>query len=705
MRHFPLTCLLALAVTSATFAQATQPAPEKAAVPVRRVVLFSSGVGFFEHHGKVTGNATTELRFRTEQINDLLKSLVVSDRDAGLVKTITYPSQEPIARTLRSFQLDISNNPDLAALLNQMRGTAVKITVTDETIEGTILGVEHKERTTKDDKVITYAVVNIITAKGIRALELDKVGTIDIQDATLQKELTAALTALAQARDKDKKPVLINFEGAGERRVSIGYVVETPVWKTSYRLILPDPTSKDNAKLQGWALIDNQTDNDWTDVTLDLVGGRPISFIENLYQPLYVPRPVMAPRVTASLTPQTYEAGVVAKAEEAKQAAADAPTPQAELHSVTRSGTTGGGAGGVGGQAGGLFKASSGEQNFVADFSQGVAAIGEANKVGENFQYTVKGVTLARQRSAMIPIITEPFEFDRVSIYNMNVLAKNPLHGVRLKNKSDKYLLTGPVAVMDNVKAKDGSTTQNYAGDASLADLPPGQDRLLSYGIDQDVIVNTDQQGSSNIMTASFAKGALTLNYRDENIQSYDLDNKSDREKNLVVEQPRLGNWSLKSPDKALETTDQLYRFQIALKPKAVTKFSVVQEFVRLEAIVVTSWDIGNFEAYAKTGNIPQKVKDVLLTAASKRRAMIDLERQIAAKTVERARNLEEQKNIRENIKTLPANTKSQQDAITDLSAKDSELKALNKEIKDLNDSLQKARADFEKFLMETTAE
>jgi len=704
MRHLPLACLLALAVSSTTFAQSTQPAPEKAAVPVRRVVLFSSGVGFFEHHGKVTGNATTELRFRTEQINDLLKSLVVSDRDAGLVKTITYPSQEPIARTLRSFQLDISNNPDLAALLNQMRGTAVKISVTDETIEGTILGIEHKERTTKDDKVITYAVANIITAKGIRAVELDKVGTIDIQDATLQKELTAALTALAQARDKDKKPVLINFEGAGERRVSIGYVVETPVWKTSYRLILPDPTSKDNAKLQGWALIDNQTDNDWTDITLDLVGGRPISFIENLYQPLYVPRPVMAPRVTASLTPQTYEAGVAAKPEEAK-AAADAPAPELELRSPARSGSTAGGGGGIGGQNGSLFRARLSDQNFVSNFAEGVAAQGEANKVGENFQYTVKGVTLARQRSAMIPIITEPFEFDRVSIYNMNVLAKNPLHGVRLKNKSDKYLLTGPVAVMDNVKAKDGTLTQNYAGDASLSDLPPGQDRLLSYGIDQDVLVNTDQQGSSNIMTASFAKGALTLKYRDENVQSYTLDNKSDREKNLVVEQPRLGNWSLKSPDKALETTDQLYRFQTTLKPKAVTKFSVVQEFVRLEAIVVTSWDVGNFEAYAKAGNIPQKVKDVLFTAASKRRAMIDLERQIAAKTVERARNLEEQKNIRENIKTLPANTKSQQDAITDLSAKDGELKGLNKEIKDLNDSLQKARADFEKFLMESTAE
>ena len=106
----------------ATFAAdenpATQPAGKQADVPVKAVVLFSSGVGYFEHFGTVTGNGSTELRFKTQQINDILKSLVLQDMEGGKVSTVTYPSQDPIAKTLKSFQVDITNNPPLADLLN-----------------------------------------------------------------------------------------------------------------------------------------------------------------------------------------------------------------------------------------------------------------------------------------------------------------------------------------------------------------------------------------------------------------------------------------------------------------------------------------------------------------------------------------------------------------------------------------------------------
>src|SRR5262249_4092821 len=157
-------------------------------------------------------------------------------------------------------------------------------TLADEKVEGTVLGVEEKDRPVgkaDDQKVIRVSFVNLITAAGIRSIALDDVRRLEIQDEALQKELDQALTALAQSRDQNKKPVIVNFDGTGERSVTVAYLVETPVWKTSYRLILPDVTSRDNANLQGWAIVENQTDNDWNNVTLDLVGGRPISFIED----------------------------------------------------------------------------------------------------------------------------------------------------------------------------------------------------------------------------------------------------------------------------------------------------------------------------------------------------------------------------------------------------------------------------------------
>src|SRR4051812_2266729 len=159
--------LAALALSAAVFsaipasssfaadeAPATQPAGKQADVPVKAVVLFSSGVGYFEHYGTVTGNGSTELRFKTQQINDILKSLVLQDMDGGKVSTVTYPSQDPIAKTLRSFQVDITNNPPLADLLNQLRGAQLTVTKIDATkITGTVLGVEKKQRASSDEKM------------------------------------------------------------------------------------------------------------------------------------------------------------------------------------------------------------------------------------------------------------------------------------------------------------------------------------------------------------------------------------------------------------------------------------------------------------------------------------------------------------------------------------------------------------------------
>ena len=319
--------------------------PEKAAdaqtsVPVKEVVLFSSGVGYFEHFGSVNGNAETVLRFKTEQINDILKSLVLEDMDGGKVAAVTYPSQGPLARTLKSFQIDLTSNPPLAELLNQLRGAQVSVTQSQglPNVDGTVMGVEKQQRAAGEagrPQLVDVWVVNLVNDGGIQPIELAKVSGVKIQDPELRKELAAALGALSQARDKDKKPVEIHFGGNGDRRVRIGYVVETPVWKTSYRLVFDKVDAGVNGggggggaaspggKMQGWAIVENQTDSDWADVELSLVSGRPISFIQDLYRPLYIPRPVVQPQLYASLRPQTYDAGVEANGEGKDAAAAD----------------------------------------------------------------------------------------------------------------------------------------------------------------------------------------------------------------------------------------------------------------------------------------------------------------------------------------------------------------------------------------------
>ena len=426
---------------------ATQPATGGAlqqAVPVKQVVLFSSGVGYFEHFGTVKGDGSTELRFKTQQINDILKSLVLQDLDGGKVSAITYPSQDPIEKTLRSFQIDITANPPLADLLNQLRGAKVKIVqLGNEQTSGTILGVEKKKLPVgpEQKEIVEQPVLNVISGGKLLAVPLDNVSSIELEDPNLQDELTRALTALAQARDQDKKPVQIAFMGEGDRRVRLGYVVETPIWKTSYRLILPAGGADDKPRIQGWAIVENQTDNDWDNVQLSLVSGRPISFVMDLYQPLYIPRPVVQPELYASLRPQTYAAGME-EAKEVEQFARREP---------------GGGAGGAGGahaaaaprqragqvqdqmrkmaERNGLYAAEAVAEPM--DAAASIQSVASAAKVGELFQYTVGNVSLPRQKSAMIPIITDAIEVERLSIYNAGVLPRNPLNGARVKNTTD----------------------------------------------------------------------------------------------------------------------------------------------------------------------------------------------------------------------------------------------------------------------------
>ena len=282
--------ILVLAVSSARGQDAQPPAKKKVFAPVvqtaavkpgvanmalKKVVLFSSGVGFFEHNGQVTDDAQVDMKFKTEDINDLLKSLVVEDLGGGQVSTVSYGSKDPISKTLKSFSIDLTTDPTLGQLLAQVRGEKVAIEAPNE-ITGIILGVETREQKVGEDQVQKVEFLNILTDAGLRSVALDKLSAIKLVNEKLDSELRGALALLASSHDMDKKTVTINFVGKGKRDVRMGYVQETPIWKTAYRLVLSDEKAP---FLQGWAIVENTTEEDWNGVGLTLVSGRPISWL------------------------------------------------------------------------------------------------------------------------------------------------------------------------------------------------------------------------------------------------------------------------------------------------------------------------------------------------------------------------------------------------------------------------------------------
>src|SRR3712207_2314785 len=239
-----------------------------------------------------------------------LKSVVLRDLDGGHVSAVSYDSNASVERTLRSFALNLTQNPPLADLLNQARGEKVEVSLQQgvagqpASLSGTVVGVEKQKQPAGKDATVEVAVLNVWCADGLRSVKLGEVQRVRFLSPVLEGELKKALETLALSHDTQKKAVSIRFSGEGKRNVRVGYVVENPVWKTSYRLVLDKKEAK--PYLQGWAVVDNPSDEDWRDVRMALVSGRPISFRMDLYTPLFVPRPLVEPELFASLRPPTY---------------------------------------------------------------------------------------------------------------------------------------------------------------------------------------------------------------------------------------------------------------------------------------------------------------------------------------------------------------------------------------------------------------
>ena len=681
----------AIALFSTFSVAHAEDAMSQAQLPLKRIVLFNSGVGFFEHEGDVEGDAKVELKFNVESVNDLLKSMVLEDMGGGRISTVTYGSQDPITKTLKTFAIDLTDNPTLADLLDQVRGELVEIDAPNK-VSGTVLGVETRKQKVGDD-VVDVEMLNLLTADGLRSVKLEAVGRIKLANEKLDAELRQALAVLAMGHDNEKKSVTLEFLGDGKRDVRVGYIQESPIWKTSYRLVLSD---EDPPFLQGWAIVENTTEEDWEKVSLTLVSGRPISFVMNLYQPLYVPRPLVEPELFASLRPQTYGqdlaaadaefADKAAKGEQQlarrlRKSAADA-APAAPMAA----------AGGFGGQTYARGEAAA-EKRALA-INRGVESLADAGKVGELFQYAIDmPVTLGRQKSAMLPIVNGSVKGEKVSIYNEQVQAKHPLNGLRLKNTTDLHLMQGPITVFD-----DGT----YAGDAQIEDLPPGSERLLSYALDlQTEVAFQLQQSPQQLVGCRLVKGVLHTTNKLERRRDYTVKNSGERAKKVLIEYPLEPSWSLVKPKEPAEKTRDRYRFAVDAEPGKPAKLEVAEEMTVSQQIALTNIDDNTIRYYLNAKVVSDKVKEALSEVIRRKQQLSELaskkqqlEQQIAAID-------QEQNRIRQNMQQLDRNSDLYRRYVKKFSEQEDTVEKLRGQIESLAGEISKKQTELDGYLGE----
>lgn len=316
MRQLLQAFLSLMVAVSACSAQVELPRPSDNSLnrrlPVKRVVLYKNGVGYFEHTGRVRGNQEFSIDFTSAQLNDVLKSLTVLDLGEGRISAVRYNSVAPVAERLRGLRLPLGEGSTRADFLAALRGTAVEVRNGAVTVRGKLLSVERKaRRSLRGDDVGEVTEISVVTDSGeLRTFELGPSTSVRIADRELGQEVGRYLSVVGSSRAQDLRRLTVSAAGSGDREIFVSYISEVPVWKSTYRILLSSK-AESKALLQGWAIVDNTVGEDWKDVQLSLVAGSPQSFVQEISQPFYVRRPVLELPQSVLLTPQTHQATLI----------------------------------------------------------------------------------------------------------------------------------------------------------------------------------------------------------------------------------------------------------------------------------------------------------------------------------------------------------------------------------------------------------
>jgi hypothetical protein len=635
---------------------AEQPAPQDAP-PVRKVVLYKHGMGYVERQGKVRGTAVLQLAFRADQMKDLLTSFYAVDLGGGRITSVRYETKEPLSKQLQDILITVPENAALSQFLTQLKGARIVVKAAGESVEGRILGLEpvtelSEGRVTRQG----YRLVILTDAGPIRPTDLFSITEFSLADAALQRDLRRLLDLSLDSKYTNRKKLTITDSGSGEREVRIGYLIEMPVWKASYRLIL-DPKEKESGLLQGWAQAENTTEEDWNDVSLSFVAGNPLSFVMDLYSPLYVKRPQVPvpglqdlavdwsqgapPETYAEARPQQPRPRVFESKAKGLQAPAPAPAMANVAQAMDVMAMAEPGAGAPAESLGDLMSAS------VGSAAQGV-------KVGELFSYEAEDrVTIPRGQAALVPIVSRPVRGRRV-VYYKAAFSPKPTDAWVLRNDTDLTFEAGAVTFFE------GSTS---LGEGILGHtLPPGSQEVVPYATDAAVDVSQQAAPSRQpFFKGKLADGVLTLTRVETLLTTWKLTNRGKEEATLWLNQPRNPGYALSRPEKPLKEVDNHYRFEVVLKPGETREFPVEEKRDVLELVELGNTDETQLRFFAAEKYLSPATRAFLAGLGELMAKKASLHRSIAEAQGQTQRLAEEEGRLRQNINSTNYNTPSEQ--------------------------------------------
>lgn len=641
-------------------------------LPIRRVVLYSNGVAYIERRGMISGDAEINLSFKQSQVDDVLKSMLVLDSGQGRINSVSYNSSLPAAaRTAEiPFSVEAKTNEagGISEVLSQLQGAKVSVVSTKGAAIGSILTVEKRVFSTEKEKPsgITYFLVIASESGEISNFDLTDVRSVKLLDEGTRRDLNEFAGATASTRRRDAKTITVTSEGAGARELIVSYTIAAPIWKTTYRVVL-DEAGK--PFFQGWAIVDNVSEEDWANVRLSLVSGSPVSFIQNLQKPLYRYRPIVPIPEDLNLRPQIYD-------------------PENGEGEGSGSGSGSGGGSGNGYGAGSApppppapkpmfdgannnFIVSSGfagtsVSDAIVGEKSGVQTAASGAEIGDLFEYKIEQpVSVARNRSALIPIIQTKMEGERVSIFRDEETAASeedeteddeqesvrranprPMSGLLLKNISAMTFEGGSMTVLDR---------DAYAGEALMERLKPKEQRLISFALDLGTLVRVEQkQDREPAKLIKIVDGVFQLHYFRTDKKIYHLSNQTDRSKIVYVEHPVRSNWILSNASaKPDYTTARFYRFRLELAPFENKQIAVAENLGMMDKYALASLSPKDLDVFVASRSIDEATRSRLAKLIDLRMRINQINARLETFEEEEKRISDDQTRLRQNIESL----------------------------------------------------
>ena len=565
-------------------------------LPVRKVVLYKNGVGYFEHAGSVTGNQRVTIDFTSPQLNDVLQSLTVLDEGGGRIAGVNYNSTTPLAEQLKTLSLGMTDDPTSTELFQALRGQRVEVTGgPGGTITGRLMSIESRTEAvpgSDTDKTIDKFYLTLVATSGaVRVIELTPALSVRPLDANLQGQLDRYLELLSTTHSTGLRHLTLDALGQGQRELRVSYISEVPVWKSTYRIVFPR-TPNGSATMQGWAVVDNTVGADWDNVQLSLVAGAPQSFIQPLSQPIYTKRIEIPIATEAQLTPQTHEAADEKAQFDRVELSAKIYAPKPVPSNIKMKALKASPSGGYGY---GIAESNIGRSSNSADVGVGSGAgIGggvdrasdaykegdvSTNAFDDFFEYALtQPVTIHKNESAMVPILQQELPAVHVTLWSER--EPTPLRTVWLENKSKLTLDSGSFSIFESGE---------FAGEGLLDPIHPGEKRLLSYAADQAVKVHRAAPAeTSTLRHIAMHQGVLVQQTSQVTDSTYTVNNAGDDAREVLIEHARQPNAELESETKPAETTATAYRFRIAVAPHEsadlhVRERALLSENVRID--------------------------------------------------------------------------------------------------------------------------